>query len=154
MRLSNRKLKHWQSGGKEEQTDLMESKVVGAVLRSNIGKVPLYPGDVWLPLQGWGHRCDGRQSLTSFTDTRDDICIYFPLHWSKPHTHRGGWSQKRWEGEKNLGGDGCHIDDRKLLFPSTSHFLFCSADLTSLTALSISNMFVRGSFYPHQDIKV
>lgn len=70
MRLSTRKLKHWLSGGKEEQTDLMESKVVGAVLRSNTGKVPLYPGDMWLPLQGWGHRCDGRQSLTSFTDTQ------------------------------------------------------------------------------------
>lgn len=44
----------------EERTDLKRG-VVGPLLCSNAGKVPLYPGDVSVPLQVWGRGGGGRQ---------------------------------------------------------------------------------------------
>lgn len=116
----------------------MKSEAVGALLSSNIGKVPLYPGDVTVTLRGRGRGCDRRQRWTSFTDTVADICIYFPLHWSETHTSQRACEKS---GGGGGGGGGCQTGDRK---PLSSYFSLplSHADRTSLLFLAFTHMFI------------
>lgn len=82
------------AGGEEEEqegwTDLKVREVVGPLLCSNTGKVPLYPGDVSVSLWVWGRGCDGRERLMFYRHHGWYLHLLSSPMVRNTHSQRGG----------------------------------------------------------------